>query len=327
MSNLYFGEREFGLKPRTEHEIDSNVWGGLVALINNLIDEEYFAQAFPERCLDYPKSYDQIYTTNDSRMKSAIWGHFDNFKFPLTELDTPLTILLTKLDTPLTLTILEFIEFCHEHISKPVKFDDHSYYQHHHLSFDKQEGQKEFRDQVNRLFQRNGIAFELQEDGQIDRLAPPLLRDKLNNSIFQTNDEILNSLLETARMKYLNPDFNVRKESLEKLWDAWQRIKTLDDPNPTKSIPIRLEKVSNQTEMRKVLNDDGKELTDIGNKFMIRHTEVGKIPITSSSQVDYLFNRLFGLIYIFLGDKIGKKSDLTVKQEIREDKVIDELEF
>jgi hypothetical protein len=47
---------------------------------------------------------------------------------------------------------------------------------------------------------------------------------------------------------------------------------------------------------------------------MIRHTEVGKIPITSSSQVDYLFNRLFGLIYIFLGDKIGKKSDLTVKQ-------------
>ncbi|BAY02895.1 hypothetical protein H6G54_09305 [Anabaena cylindrica FACHB-243] len=78
--------------------------------------------------------------------------------------------------------------------------------------------------------------------------------------------------------------------------------------------------------MREVLHNDCKELNDIGdNKFIIRHTGLGKTPITSSSQVDYLFNRMFGLIYIFLGDKIGKKSDLTVKQEIREDKVIDEF--
>ncbi|BAY02894.1 hypothetical protein H6G54_09300 [Anabaena cylindrica FACHB-243] len=225
MSNLYFGEREFGLKPRIEHEINDNVWGGLIALINNLIDEEYFAQAFPERCPDYPNSYDQIYTTNISRMNSAIWGHFANFKFPLTELDTPLT-----------LTILEFIEFCHEHISKPVKFENHPHYEHHDLSFDKQEGQKEFRDQVNRLFERNRIAFELQEDGQINRLSPPFLRDKLNNSIFQTNDEILDSFLKTARIKYLDPDLNIRKESLKELWDAWERIRTLDDPSNKKNL-------------------------------------------------------------------------------------------
>jgi hypothetical protein len=316
MSNLYFSEREIGLKPRIENEINDNVWGGLIALIDNLIDQQYFAQTFPERCPDFPDSLEHIYGTNRSRMESAIWGHFANFKFPLTELGIPIT-----------LTILEFIEFCYEHISKPIEFEIHTFFQHHHLSFDKQEGQKEFRDQVNRLFQRNGIAFELQENGQITRLCPPVLRDKLNHSIFKTNDEILDSLLETARRKYLNPDFNVRKESLEKLWDAWQRIKTLDDPNPTKSIPIRLEKVSVQEEMREVLDLDGRALTKIGNDFMIRHTEVGKIPITSSSQVDYLFNRLFGLIYIFLGDKIGKNSDLTVKQEIQEDKVMDELEF
>jgi hypothetical protein len=71
MSNLYFGEREFGLKPRIEHEINDNVWGGLIALINNLIEEQYFAQSFPERCLDFPNSLDHIYGTNLSRMKLA----------------------------------------------------------------------------------------------------------------------------------------------------------------------------------------------------------------------------------------------------------------
>jgi hypothetical protein len=290
MSNLYFGEREFGLKPRIEHEINDNVWGGLIALINNLIEEQYFAQSFPERCLDFPNSLDHIYGTNLSRMKLAIKGDFANFQFPPIELDRPLT-----------LTILEFIEFCHKHISKPIDFEIHPFWQHHHLSFDKQEGQNEFRDKVNDLFKRNGIAFELQEDGQINRLAPPFLRDKLNNSIFQTNDEILDSLLETARKKYLDPDLNVRKESLEKLWDAWERIKTLDDPSDKKnSTEIRLKKVAYEN-MYTVLNEDGFLLTKIGNDFMIRHTEVGKIPITSSAHVDYLFNRMFGLIYLFLG--------------------------
>jgi hypothetical protein len=33
------------------------------------------------------------------------------------------------------------------------------------------------------------------------------------------------------------------------------------------------------------------ELTEIGNRFMVRHTETDKIPITESAHVDYLFHR------------------------------------
>ena len=42
------------------------------------------------------------------------------------------------------------------------------------------------------------------------------------------------------------------------------------------------------------------QLTDIGNNFMIRHTEVTKPPITESIHVDYLFHRLFSFIRMLL---------------------------
>ncbi|HYX17939.1 MAG TPA: hypothetical protein VE944_26980 [Nostoc sp.] len=317
MSDVYFGEREFGLKPRTKNEIDANVWSGLVALIDDLIDKDYFAQAFPQRCPDFSNSIEKIYETNQLRMTSAILGSFPTLKFPL-----------DVLDKPVTSTILEFIEFCHEHMGKPVKFDYHAYYTHNDLSFDKQKGQREFRSLVNRLFQRNGIIFELQENGQVTRLAPPIVSDILNNAIFQTNDKELDSLLETARVKYLNPNLKIRLESLEKLWDAWERIKTLDYPSDKKkSIEMRLDQASSDIEMRKVIDDDGKKLTEIGNKFMIRHTEVKTIPITSSAYVDYLFHRMFAIIYLLLGNQIGKKLDSTVKEKIREVKPAEEMPF
>jgi hypothetical protein len=43
-----------------------------------------------------------------------------------------------------------------------------------------------------------------------------------------SRDETLDELLETAREKFLNRALNVRKQGLEKLWDAWERLKTIE---------------------------------------------------------------------------------------------------
>ena len=48
---------------------------------------------------------------------------------------------------------------------------------------------------------------------------------------FNTGDQTLNELLQAAREKFLNRDLTVRREALEKLWDAWERLKSLFDPN------------------------------------------------------------------------------------------------
>ena len=111
----------------------------------------------------------------------------------------------------------------------------------------------------------------------------------------------MDGLLEAARAKYLNPDLSIRRESLEKLWDAWERLKTLlDASDKRRSIGILLDKASAEPEFRARLETEARELTDIGNSFMIRHTEIGKTAIADSQQVDYLFQRLFALTYLLL---------------------------
>jgi hypothetical protein len=52
--------------------------------------------------------------------------------------------------------------------------------------------------------------------------------------------------------------------------------------------------------MRELVEAELMQLTEIGNSFMIRHTEIVKTPITSSEQVDYLFHRMFAVIQMLL---------------------------
>jgi len=95
------------------------------------------------------------------------------------------------------------------------------------LTFDVTIGQNKFKDNINRIFRRNGIAYELSDDGQIIRLGPEVLREALTTATYNTGDTDLDNLLNAARNKFLSPDLNIRKESLEKLWDAWERLKTI----------------------------------------------------------------------------------------------------
>ena len=45
---------------------------------------------------------------------------------------------------------------------------------------------------------------------------------------------------------------------------------------------------------------EAKQLTDIGNAFQIRHSETTQERLHAAAQVDYLFHRLFSLVYLIL---------------------------
>src|SRR5437660_1092892 len=84
----------------------------------------------------------------------------------------------------------------------------------------------------------------------------------------QDNDQ--DKMLEAARGKFLNPDMNIRKEALEVLWDAFERIKTVEPGKDKKTqITAILAKASHEPTFLKVLDDEGNALTWIGNNFMI----------------------------------------------------------
>jgi len=119
--------------------------------------------------------------------------------------------------------------------------------------------------------------------------------------VFQTRDAALDELLERARTKFLSRDPAARRESLETLWDAWERLKSLEDPNNKReSIRIILEKAASEPNFRGMLDTEAYALTEIGNDYMIRHAEVNKIPINDDEHVDFLFHRLFAIIRLLL---------------------------
>jgi hypothetical protein len=99
----------------------------------------------------------------------------------------------------------------------------------------------------------------------------------------------------------VNRSIDVRRESLEKLWDAWERLKTLEPGRDKRESAGRLlNKAAAEPALRARLEQEACELTEIGNKFMIRHTETDKIRITESVHIDYLFHRMFAMIRLLL---------------------------
>jgi hypothetical protein len=287
LSEYYFSEREAGPPARIVEEIGASVWGWITVYISGLADNGSFGGAFPDLC---PDNDGVVFGTNENTLSLCLAAEIPGVAWPL----APETI-------PPTLTVLDFIEFCHRHVAKPAKGYYHPYWNHYHLSFDVDVGQAEYRQQINRILARNGLAFELQENGQIARLIPSPVQAELQSAEFRTGDEHLDRMLETARQKYLSPDPTLRRESLEKLWDAWERLKSLDDQrDKKKSAKLMLDRVSVGPQFRSRLEAEAHELTGIGNEMMIRHTEVDKEPIQSSEHVDYLFQRMFAIVFLVL---------------------------
>ena len=91
------------------------------------------------------------------------------------------------------------------------------------------------------------------------------------------------------------------QESLKKLWGAWERLKTVEQPGNKKvSARALLDRAADEPRFRDVVEQDARALTDIGNHFTIRHSETDKAQLQRNEHVDYLFHRLFALLRLLL---------------------------
>lgn len=286
MQERYFSERERGPRPRVQEEITKTAWSGIVALIWARNADGSLGYLYPAQCPDGHGTYG----CDEAMLRAAVIGEHPDIPWPLT----------TK-EAPPTLAVLDFIEFCYRAVAKPVKTSYHSFFRHWHLDFDVEEGRAGFRRDVNRIFERNGLAYELDASGQVRRLGSPVLAEALGSVLFRTGDIELDGLLETARRKYLDPDPAIRKEALEKLWDAFERIKTLEPGRDKRqSAEALLTRVAGGSPFRRVLDEEAGALTRIGNSFGIRHSETTQEHLNRPEEVDYLFHRLFALIWLML---------------------------
>lgn len=278
----FFSDRELGPRRRTSEDVSPAAKDGLLAVVDSYVGRDFFSAAFPDNC---PDGYG-IIGTDVGLMRRRVAG---------------LSITWASAAEMSPYDIFDLLEFCYSCVEAPRPIGSrHSYFNHYHLAFDQVAGRAAFRDDINEILARNGLAFELSEDGRIQRRPPAEFAPELPRSL-QTGDATLDALLEAARTKYLSPRVEVQRESLEKLWDAWERLKTLDDPaNKRRSTAILIGSASDQGDFRELVTREAVELTDIGNRFLIRHTEVGKTPIETVAEVDYLFQRMFATIWLLL---------------------------
>jgi hypothetical protein len=287
LSTRYFTDREFGQRPAVSETIDDRVWGALHALIDMRVDSGAFGYRFTEQCADG----DGPCGSDRRAFARFLEAEVPGIDWPLNSREVP--------ETPVALDLLEF---CAKAVGEPVLGSYHSYQHHHHMSWDRAAGLATFVADVNLLFQRNGIAFELDANGHAQRILPQPVAQTLGWAMFRTGDDQLDRLLEYARSHFLSPKLDDRRDATEKLWDAFERLKTLE-PGADKKVQADalLDRAAVPgSKMRVALGDEAKALTTIGNSLRIRHSEVSQEMIERSEQLDWLFVRMFSFVRLLL---------------------------
>ena len=300
----YFSERETGDAPREIEDISNNVWRGLLAAVRSRDADGSFGARFPDTCPDGTYvcganmgMFDDALRAEIPKLVVSIEQSYPRFRHSIID-----ALQMPDLQLP-ALEVLDLIEFCWKSIGKPVKTNYHSFFGHHHLAFDEKAGRNEFRNEVETIFRRNGIAYVLSEDGHVERLVPLVFQNTLVQSESHTGDVEFDRLLSTARRKFLDPRPEIRREALEALWDAWERLKTLDGPGDKKvQAQAMLDGAAGASspKFRDALEREAVELTNIGNSLRIRHSETNQEMLATSEHMDYLFCRLYSLVQLVL---------------------------
>ena len=157
----------------------------------------------------------------------------------------------------------------------------------------------EFKGVINEIFTESGLLYELTDKKIIERIVENSpLTNEVETSVESVREVGTKELLKDAIALYKTPNDAARQDSVEKIWDALERLKTyyieLNKKESVKKIVTNMSNGNNS--FFELFNKEFLELTSIGNTYRIRHHETDKIDIIDSRYYDYLFNRCLSLI-------------------------------
>lgn len=297
MKHTYFSDRELGAKELQSEELTISIYNGIVGVYKRF--ENNFSYDYPKTCPDN----NMVCGTDAQILNAAI-------KAQIPDMEVPINVKWDDEDDFDKYALLDFVEFCYSKIVDVDEDDYHSFFKHYHITFPNSQNEKEkFRTEVNQIFARNGITFYLDSDGNVKRQLPTQLDLVLQNLNIKSKDARLNELVNLAIENIRKPKEIDRQNAIEKIWDAFERLKTFYDSNNKRfSAQTLVTNVAAETEdFDLLLDSEFKSLTDIGNKYQIRHFETNKIQIISMKQIDYLFYRMIALIDLCL-DKVNTEN-------------------
>jgi hypothetical protein len=287
LNDQYFTDREDGPRSRTVETIGDRVWGGLFSVISSGLSNQSFGWRFPEECPDGGAAAG----CDEHALQLRFCADMPSVEWPLSASDTPAT--------PVVLDILEFFAAS---VGTPSALGFHSYFRHEHLAWDRESGLKTFVAEVNAIFVRNGIALELTAEGKARRTLPMPIAETLSRTTCVSGDGETDTLVSTAIGFFLSPKLADRRLAVEKLWDAFERIKTLEPGvDKRESATALLDRVAAPgSALRENLEAEAATLTKMGNTFRIRHSEVNQEILRDAGDLDYAFMRMFAFVLLVL---------------------------
>jgi len=161
----------------------------------------------------------------------------------------------------------------------------------------------DFEAQINAILKLNEITLRLSNGKVVSTFDT-----QINKKFLMAVQEVgLKELLQDVIKYYDEGNLQI---AVEKLWDAFERLKTYYSPtlDKKKSINKIVEDMGGkQQAFKDLFENEFHELTTLGNNFRIRHHEVTKIDIQDERHYEYLYKRCLSLISIaiqYLDDRI-----------------------
>jgi hypothetical protein len=151
----------------------------------------------------------------------------------------------------------------------------------------------DFEPQINAILKLNEIPFQLSKGKLMNTFDTQINK----NSLVSVQEVGLKELLQKASKYY---DENNLQIAVEKLWDAFERLKTYycsSTVDKKKSVnKIIMDMGNNQQPFLELFEKEFHELTILGNNFRIRHHETTKTDIQDKRHYEYFYKRCLSLI-------------------------------
>lgn len=282
MTSLY-RERTEGPQPRVFDDLPPKTKQGLIASLTGALERNMLARQYPQYCADG----NGICGTDSRRAAVTMEALIPGLTWPPNE-DTDDGV------------IFDLVEFFSSRVALAENDQWHSYMRHYELKFNEQAGQTSFRVEIDSMLRAGGTLFTLTGGNHIERIGTPEVHAALSDLQPNTGDQDLDLLILEARRLYRSPKSQDRQTGLEKLWDSFERLKTIEPGADKRAQAESLLRWVSSEPLREKVNDEMLTLTKVGNQFQIRHHETDKHPVPFPEGGDYLFSRLSTLIIFLL---------------------------
>lgn len=196
--------------------------------------------------------------------------------------------------------LLDFIEFMANNVYDIDILTHHSYYSHNHIkTYKTRKIQHDFIEDINSCFNKTGLLYYLNSKYQVERvIVNDIATPEIISTVLSVKENGIQDLLHEALELHYSHNLNGPKNAVEKLWDAFERLKTYYTNLSKKDSSEKIVNDMSQgnTDYYDLFNQEFMTLTSIGNNYRIRHHEINKIEINKIEYYDYFFNRCLSLI-------------------------------